>query len=514
MDRGTLTAGGPTAGGRSFAYDADSNLTTETLPSGTGVVDTLSYDNLDQMSGVTDTAAGNTFASFSYTRDGNSQLTGETSTGLGQSAQTYAYNSLNQLSAANSLNYTYDAGNNLTQMPSGATQAFDPANQLCWTSATTVSGGMCGTVPSGATSYSYDSRGNRTSSSPSGGTALNYTYDQADRLTGYGSSATYAYNGDGLRTSKTVSGTAEGFVWDQTSPVPLLLKDGGTSFIYGPDSQPLEQVTSSGTVTWLHHDQLGSTRVLTSSSGSVVGTASYDAYGRTTASTGPVTTPLGYAGGYTDAESGLVYLVNRYYDPATGQFLNVDPLVATTQAPYTYTSDNPLNLTDPLGLNDCGIFSVVCDVGHVVAGGTKATAHGITRAAKYAYHHPLQTVGVVAGGVAAVTGVGALADVGIAGVLSAETTETVAFASGTIASASDLPGCVKGDHLSCVGAAGGFLGIGLNAASAGVDAFLSDSELVSGLLDAKGFSIGVGAGAWDLGVYLSGFFGQEEIACH
>lgn len=41
--------------------------------------------------------------------------------------------------------------------------------------------------------------------------------------------------------------------------------------------------------------------------------------------------------------------INRYYDPATGQFLSVDPLVGSTGTPYAYSSDNPTNVVDPLG---------------------------------------------------------------------------------------------------------------------------------------------------------------------
>ena len=42
-------------------------------------------------------------------------------------------------------------------------------------------------------------------------------------------------------------------------------------------------------------------------------------------------------------------LVGRYYDPATGQFLSVDPLVELTGQPYSYTGDDPVNATDPEG---------------------------------------------------------------------------------------------------------------------------------------------------------------------
>jgi len=44
--------------------------------------------------------------------------------------------------------------------------------------------------------------------------------------------------------------------------------------------------------------------------------------------------------------------VGRYYDPSTAQFLSIDPLVGITGAPYSYAGDNPLDGTDPLGL-DC-----------------------------------------------------------------------------------------------------------------------------------------------------------------
>jgi hypothetical protein len=42
--------------------------------------------------------------------------------------------------------------------------------------------------------------------------------------------------------------------------------------------------------------------------------------------------------------------LNRYYDPATDQFLSADPDVAATDEPYAFTGDDPLNEIDPLGL--------------------------------------------------------------------------------------------------------------------------------------------------------------------
>ena len=49
----------------------------------------------------------------------------------------------------------------------------------------------------------------------------------------------------------------------------------------------------------------------------------------------------------------LTFAINRYYDPATNQFLSVDPLVGETGQPYVYSNDNPLNEADPLGAYAC-----------------------------------------------------------------------------------------------------------------------------------------------------------------
>jgi hypothetical protein len=60
---------------------------------------------------------------------------------------------------------------------------------------------------------------------------------------------------------------------DRDSPVPL--------YVYGRDVIGLEQI-SSGTITYLHHDQQGSTRLLTGSTGTVTGSTTFGAYGNTT----------------------------------------------------------------------------------------------------------------------------------------------------------------------------------------------------------------------------------------
>jgi len=57
------------------------------------------------------------------------------------------------------------------------------------------------------------------------------------------------------------------------------------------------------------------------------------------------------AGQYFDSETGLHHNYHRYYDPRTGRYISPDPigLVGGINL-YTYTSNNPTNAIDPLGL--------------------------------------------------------------------------------------------------------------------------------------------------------------------
>jgi RHS repeat-associated protein len=162
--------------------------------------------------------------------------------------------------------------------------------------------------------------------------------------------ATYDGNGQRVSTTITPSGQSaitQGYVWNDNS----LLMDGTKAYVYAAADVPAEQVSlANGTVTYLVTDPLQSVRGTVNSSGTLTGATSYDAWGNPL-TTGGLTaaTPFGFAGGYTDPD-GLLYLINRYYDPATGQFTSVDPDLAQTLQPYAYTNGDPVNQSDPAGL--------------------------------------------------------------------------------------------------------------------------------------------------------------------
>jgi RHS repeat-associated protein len=331
-----------------FGYGHDGQLLTITYPNGTTV--TSAYDNADTVASSTLTGQGGAvLASLGYTRDAANQLTAQAPTGLPDGPQTYAYSKLNQLSSVTAggaaSSFATDPAGNPT-LVGGTQEAFDAAGQLCWSVATPVANPSCATAPTGATGYAYDGLGNRTKTAPATGLASTYSYDQANRLTGAttpAGTASYSYNGVGLRTNKTVGTTTTRFTWDGAN----LIGDGATSYLYGPGGLPIEQIGAAGTF-WYFHDQLGNTRALTNSAGQVSGTYAYTPYGKVSSHAG-TDTPLQYGQGYTDTETGFVYLKSRYYDPVTALFITVDPAIDSTGTPYGYALGNPLNANDPTG---------------------------------------------------------------------------------------------------------------------------------------------------------------------
>jgi RHS repeat-associated protein len=162
--------------------------------------------------------------------------------------------------------------------------------------------------------------------------------------------STYTYSGDGVRVSANTPAGLASFAWDSTDSIPEVLSDSTYSYVYGPSGEVVEQVSQGGAATFLAQDQLGSTRLLVNSSGAVVGSETYNAYGSPVAAPGSITTPVQFAGSYVDGSTGLLYLINRYYDAGTAAFATVDPLVDQTLAPYSYVTDNPTNGIDPSGL--------------------------------------------------------------------------------------------------------------------------------------------------------------------
>jgi RHS repeat-associated protein len=327
-----------------FGYDVNGNLTTQTYPN--GVAATFTYDATNRLMQRVDIGNGSQLLNLAYDRDASNLLTAE-------NAIAYGYDLNNRVTAATgsaTVTYNYDAGDNLARQISGSnttTNVYDAANQL--QTATT----MNGPTQVQKYTYGYNLNGDRITRTDKNNVVVNYGWDQANRLTSYGATSTYVYNGDGLRMSKTVSGTPEPFVFDVVQGLPAIIRDGNTRYVTGPGGLAIEQVSGT-TTTYYHQDQLGSSRVLTGPTGASAAAYSYDAYGNLTSTPPAFANPFQFAGQYFDSESGLVYMRARYYDPGASEFVSRDPATSDTRLPYAYAADNPANKTDPSGLYDCG----------------------------------------------------------------------------------------------------------------------------------------------------------------
>jgi RHS repeat-associated protein len=336
-----------------FTYDPDSDLTVTTYPETKGEAkteDAYSYNEADQMTQVKMTKGTLSLAQINYARDNDGQVKANTEKGLpNEEAHTYTYDENNRLvKAGGGHEWEYDDANNPTKIGTRS-YAYNAADEL-----------------ETRNSYIYNEEGELTKTTPTKAPATTYGYDQAGNLTSVtrpeeggtkGISDTYTYDGNGLRASQTNGEGTKYMAWDMAEETPQILNDGQNSYIYGPNGLPIEQINSEGKALYLHHDQQGSTRLLTGSTGIVEGAMTYDPYGNLLASSGTKTTPLGYDGQYTNSDTGLIYLRAREYDTATDQFLSVDPLKEITEEPYSYASDDPVNLSDPSGLSNWNPFS-------------------------------------------------------------------------------------------------------------------------------------------------------------
>jgi RHS repeat-associated protein len=332
---------------------ADGLPASEALGS-TGASISAGYDPTDTPSSITLKNSGGTILqAFSYADSPAGTIATETDTpATPQSPVAYTYDDQGRVATAvpgtgTTLSYAFDASGNLTTLPGGATGSYNSSGEL---STATISGTT--------TTYSYNADGQRLTATQGTTTLATGTWNGAGELTAYTDNAATmsvaSYDGNGMRAASTTTpsggtATTQGYVWNGDN----LLMDSGNAYIYAGATAPAEQVNlMTGTVTYLITDSLGSVRASMNSSAAITGTASYDAWGNPASAGGlTATTPFGFAGGYTDP-TGLIYLINRYYDPSTGQFTSVDPDVDKMLVPYAYTSGNPISQTDPTGLSN------------------------------------------------------------------------------------------------------------------------------------------------------------------
>lgn len=442
-----------------FQYDALNRRIQATYADATT---TFTYDTVGRLMKATDSASGAGTIDFAY--DLLDRLIQETTP---QGTVAYQYDVLGrrtQMTANGQqpTNYQYDAASRLTRVAQGSLLAalgYDNANRrtsLSYSNNTTTSyaydlasrlTGITHNGPSGiieALTYTYDAAANRFSANRANGTAsllpdavASATYDAANEQTAFagapltydangnltnegtntyqwdarnrligmsgGSTAIFAYDPLGRRTSKTINGVSTQFAYDGND-IAAEIGGGTVSANYlrslNVDEPFIRQAATANE--HYHTDALGSSLILSDGSGASVSTYGYEPFGKTMA-TGSSSNTLQYTG-REENRSDLYYYRARYYSPTRGRFIAEDPLEfsAGEMNLYGYVFNNPTNMTDPSGENPG------CIVGGTIAM-TAYNAYVIAQSLsgrKASYYAGLDGLGRILTGNATAFGVG------------------------------------------------------------------------------------------------------------
>jgi RHS repeat-associated protein len=116
------------------------------------------------------------------------------------------------------------------------------------------------------------------------------------------------------------------------------------------------QSAMAGTVTYVYTDPQGTPLAEADATGTITARFDYAPYGLASTASGMSGAPNGpgYTGHVNDPESGFVYMQARYYDPAAGRFLSIDPVGPSAENAfnfnrYAYANNNPVMNMDPDG---------------------------------------------------------------------------------------------------------------------------------------------------------------------
>ena len=212
------------------------------------------------------------------------------------------------------------------------------------------------------TNFQYDLNGNLTRDSESrqftfnGDNKQTVVRDAASNIIGQ-----YFFDGEGKRVKKKV--------YDPNNPAVITEE---TIFVYSSGKLVAEystQLSQSPTTSYTTTDHLGSPRVITDQLGQVKSRRDFMPFGEElNTNVGNRSASSGYGSidnvrqkftGYQmDSETNLDFAEARMYENRHGRFTAIDPLLASGKSinpqtfnRYVYVGNNPIILTDPLGLD-------------------------------------------------------------------------------------------------------------------------------------------------------------------
>jgi RHS repeat-associated protein len=175
----------------------------------------------------------------------------------------------------------------------------------------------------------------------------------------------YTYDVAGRKASRTQGGVTERYLYDGIHVVADTDNSGNLlrTYTYGPGVDDILAMTihgSGGTTNYYYLKDLANTVLaLANSSGSIVESYVYDAYGNVTIRNGSGTViPVSaygnrflFQGREYDYTTQLYHFRARWYDPETGRWLSNDPIgISGGLNLYAFCSNDPVNFVDPTGL--------------------------------------------------------------------------------------------------------------------------------------------------------------------
>jgi RHS repeat-associated protein len=170
--------------------------------------------------------------------------------------------------------------------------------------------------------------------------------------------ASYYYDPFGRRLWKDVAGARTYFHYNDEGLAGEYNGTGNELRTYGyqpgsPWSTNPLFIQVGGEYYWYQNDHLGTPQKMISANGTVVWSARYDSFGLATVDIETVKNNLRFPGQYFDYETGLHYNWHRFYDPETGRYISADPIgMDGGMNLYNYVGGDPVNLTDPEGLQE------------------------------------------------------------------------------------------------------------------------------------------------------------------
>jgi RHS repeat-associated protein len=215
-----------------------------------------------------------------------------------------------------------------------------------------------GAAPKPTATYAYDDAGNTTTRPDPTGTGQTLTWDaenKLQKLTNSAGDTSYLYDADGNLLLRKSPGKTTLYVGSLEVTLDTTTKALTSKREYSIGGQAIAVRSTTTDLKWLVPDHHGTTSVAVDSKTLAVTTRYTTPFGESRG-VDPTGWPddHGFLGKPQDKSTGLTHMGAREYDPTTGRFLSVDPLMDTSDPQqmlgYTYGNNNPATMADPTGL--------------------------------------------------------------------------------------------------------------------------------------------------------------------